>query len=47
MEEEVESELQESDEDLDKEDNEDKNTKLVDLTIKWEPCEPLKKEKGF
>ena len=47
MEEEVELELQELDKDLDKEDNKDKNTELVDLTIKREPYKPLEEEKGF
>jgi hypothetical protein len=43
----VELELQESDKDLNKKDNEDKNTKLVNLTIKWKPCEPLKEKESF
>jgi hypothetical protein len=47
VEEEVEPESQELDKDLDKEDDEDENAELVDLTIKREPCEPLKEEEGF
>ena len=46
-EEEVESELQESDEDLDEEDDEDENAELVDPTIEREPCEPPEEEEGF
>ena len=47
MEEEVELKLQELDEDLNKEDNKDKNTELVNLTIKQELYKPLKEKKGF
>jgi hypothetical protein len=39
--------LQESDKDLDKEDDEDKNTELVNPTIKQEPYEPPEEEEGF
>jgi len=45
VEEEVELELQESDEDLDEEDGEDEDAKLVDPTIEREPCEPLEEKK--
>ena len=47
VEEEVESESQELDEDLDEEDNKDKNTELVNPTIKQKPCKPPEEEKGF
>ena len=43
----VESELQESDEDLNKEDDEDENAELVNPTIEREPCEPPEEEEGF
>jgi hypothetical protein len=35
------------DEDLDKEDDEDKDAELVDLTIKREPRKPPEEEEGF
>ena len=47
MEEEVESESQELDEDLNEEHDKDENAKLVNPTIEQEPCEPLKEEEGF
>jgi len=46
-EEEVELESQELDKDLNKEDNKDKDTELVNPTIKREPREPLEEEEGF
>ena len=47
MKEEVELESQESDEDLNKKDNKNKNTKLINLTIKREPYKPLEEKKDF
>ena len=40
-------EEEELDKDLDKEDNKDKDIELVNLTIKWEPYEPLEEEEAF
>jgi hypothetical protein len=47
VEEEVESELQKSDEDLDEEDDKDEDAKLVNPTIKQEPREPPEEKRGF
>ena len=47
MEEEVKLESQESDEDLNKEDNKDKNIELANPTIKRKPYKPLEEEEGL